>query len=145
MARRKFETAADALESILNELVSSYATAKRELDEVKAECDVLNKKLKETMAENDITEFSADGYKVKYIVSEKETMNEAQLLELMQTKYKESAEAFELIKVRPYVDIDAVEKETYNGNIPQELLKDMGGCVETKEVITLRLSKEKAK
>lgn len=131
------------VDSILSELVSSYGNAKNELDEVKAECDVLNKKIKETMQENDIKEFSADGFKVKYVVSEKETMNEAQLLEIMSTKHKDVSDNFGFIKTRPYIDFDAIEKEIYNGNVSDELLKDIGKCKETKEVVSIRLSKEK--
>lgn len=135
--------AVDTIKDILTELVESYGKAKRELDEAKAECDVLNKKLKDTMQENDITDFSAGGFKVKYIVSEKETMNEAKLLEIMQAKHKETAENFGFIKMRPYIDFDAIEKEVYNGNVSKELLADIGRCKETKEVVSIRLSKEK--
>ena len=134
---------AETLDSILTELVESYGKAKKEMDEVKAECDVLNKKLKETMEDNDIKEFSAGGYKVKYVVSEKETMNEARLLEIMNTKHKEAAENFGFIKTRPYIDFDAIEKEIYNGNVSEGLLADIGKCRETKEVVSIRLSKEK--
>lgn len=143
VAETTAKTVKGTIDSILSELVSDYGRAKKSLDDAKAECDGLNKQLKDVMHENDITEFSADGYKVKYIVAERETMNEERLLELMTTKYKELSDTFELVKMRPYVDTDAIEKETYNGNIPQDLLADMGKCIETKEVVTLKLSKEK--
>lgn len=142
---RKIMTVVDAVESVLADLVKSYGQAKAELDEVKGRVDSLNKELKETMAENDIKDFSAGGYKVKYIVSEKESVNEDKLLGLLSTKHKDTAEQLGFVKMKPYVDFDAIEKEIYNGNVSEELLADIGTCRETKEVVSVRLSKEKEK
>ena len=145
MARRKPQNAKEQLDTILAELVSEYGQEKAKLDTIKKTCDELNAELKKTMSENDITEFSADGYKVKYIVSEKETMNELQLIELLTKKHKELTDNLGLVKTKPYVDFDAIEKEVYNGNIPEDVLKDIGKCKEVKEVVSVRLSKEKTK
>ena len=131
------------LDTILSELVSQYGKEKAKLDEAKKSCDALNNELKTTMQDNDITEYSADGYKVKYIVSERETMNEDKLIVLLTNSHKELCDNLGLIKMRPYVDFDAIEKEIYNGNIPEDVLKDIGKCKEVKEVVQIRLSKEK--
>lgn len=147
MARRNLQsetqTAKGTLDTILNNLVESYGQEKARLDAVKKECDELNTELKKVMLENNITEFSTGTFKVKYTVSEKETMNEPKLLEILTTTHKELTETFELVKMRPYVDFDAIEREVYNGNISQDVLSDIGKCKEVKEVVSLRLSKEK--
>lgn len=149
MARKRIELpeetrdAKQTLDIILDDLVSHYGNAKAELDTVKKDVDELNSELKKVMLENAITEHSADGFKVKYVVSEKETMNEEQLIEILTKQHAELCETFGLIKMRPYVDFDAIEKEIYNGNISEDVLKDIGKCKSVKEIVSIRLSKEK--
>lgn len=150
MARRlpkeEPKSAKATLDSILDSIVSEYGQLKDKLTKIKEDCDKFNQDIKETMEENDIREFSSsDGYKVKYVVSEKETMNEEKLIDILSTKHKELSNTLGLVKMKPYVDFDAIEKEVYNGNIPEDVMKDIGTCKETKEIVSLRLSKEKKK
>lgn len=144
MARRKPQVdAKETLDTIIGDLVSEYGQQKAELDALKKNVDSLNAQLKDLMLENNIEEFSANGYKVKYSVSERETINELQLLDMLLKKHKDLSEQLGLVKTKLYVDFEAIEKETYNGNLSDKVLKDIGKCREVKEVVSLRLSKEK--
>lgn len=147
MARKKPAlNAKETLDTILKNLVSEYGQQKDRLDALDKIVKDINKEIKKFMSENSIEECTSDdGYAVKYIVSERETINELRLIEILTTKHAELTETFGLVKMKPYVDFDAIEKETYAGNISTDVLKDIGDCKETKEVVSIRLSKPKEK
>ena len=131
MARIKLE--AESLDT----LIPQYAENKSILDDYKKICDKENKQIKELMTDDT---YEAGGYKATKSVSVRETMNEDKLLELLIDKgYKDT----KVIKQKYYVDMDALESAIYSGQIPKEDLLAIDKCRESKEVVTLRISKVK--
>ena len=123
----------------LDVLIPQYAENKAMLDDYKKICDTENKQIKELMEEGT---YEASGYKATKSVQVRESLNEDKLLELLIAKgYKDT----KVIKQKYYVDMDALESAIYSGQIPKEDLLDIDKCRETKEVVTLRISKVKEK
>jgi hypothetical protein len=133
MARIKLEAES------LDNLIPQYAENKAMLDDYKKICDKENKQIKELMTDDT---YEAGGYKATKSVSVRETMNEDKLLELLIAKgYKDT----KVIKQKYYVDMDTLESAIYSGQIPKEDLLEIDKCRESKEVVTLRISKVKEK
>lgn len=131
MARKKLG------EMELDVLIPQYAENKAMLDDYKKICDTENKQIKELMEEGT---YEAGGYKATKSITTRETMNEDKLLELLLDKgYGNTS----VIKQKYYVDMDALESAIYSGQIPKEDLLDIDKCRESKEVVTLRISKVK--
>lgn len=124
----------------LDTLIPQYAENKSMLDDYKKICDSENKQIKELMDEGS---YEAGGYKATKLVSVRETMNEDKLLDILQNisgSYENG-----LIKTKEYVDMDVLESMLYKGLIDKEVLMEIDKCRESKEVITLRISKVKEK
>lgn len=124
----------------LDELIPMYAENKSELDKYDKMCKAQNADIKKQMEELGEDEHTAGGYTVKYIVSERESINEDRLLEMLK-KHKVEG----VIKTREYVDMDALESYLYNTLMSDEMAADMASCREVKQVVQLRIGKEKKK
>lgn len=134
MARRKVETSLDTL-------IPQYAENKSMLDDYKKICDDENKKIKELMEEGS---YEAGGYKATKSVTTRETMNEDKLLDVLK-QYPTACYEQGLIKTKEYVDMDVLESMIYKGVIDKNVLLEIDKCRESKEVVTLRISKVKEK
>lgn len=124
----------------LDTLIPQYAANKSEMDDYKKICDKENAEIKAIMKDFALQKYEAGGYKATCVVSQRENMNEERLLEI--------AKEFgipDIIKVKEYVDFDALEKAIYNGIIPQDMLLAMDKAKEVKYVTTLKVSKIKPK
>lgn len=124
----------------LDELIPVYAENKADLDRVDKICKAQNAEIKQKLEELGEDEHTAGGYVAKRIVSERESMNEERLLEVL---VKHGVP--EVIKTKEYVDMDALEKYLYNNDLSDDLAADLDSCREIKEVVQLRVSKEKKK
>lgn len=124
----------------LDELIPSYAENKIELDNYKKICDGQNAEIKKRLEELGENEYTAGGYVAKRTVSERESMNEERLLEMLK---KHNVPG--VIKTKEYVDMDALEGYLYNTELSDEMAADLDSCREVKEVVQLRISKEKKK
>ena len=124
----------------LDELIPEYANNKSNLDHYDKVCKLQNADIKKQMEELNEVEHTAGGYTVKRIVSERETMNEERLLDVL-AKHGVP----EVIKTKEYVDMDALEKYLYNNELTEELASDLNSCREVKTTIQLRIGKEKKK
>ena len=124
----------------LDELIPVYAENKADLDKIEKVCKNQNAEIKKHMEELGEDEHTAGGYTVKYIVSERESINEDRLLEMLK-KHKVEG----VIKTREYVDMDALEGYLYNVVMSDEMAADMASCREVKQVVQLRIAKEKKK
>ena len=122
----------------LDTLIPQYAENKSMLDDYKKICDEENKKIKELMEEGS---YETGGYKATKSVQVRETMNEDKLLDVLR-HYTFGAE---VIKSKPYVDMDVLESLIYKGKLSKEVLMEIDKCRESKEVVTLRISKVKEK
>lgn len=121
----------------LDSLILTYAENKQILEDYRKICDEENKQIKELM---DTGSYEVGDYKVTKSVSTKDSMNEDKLLETLK-----NCGVVTVIKTKEYVDIDALENAIYAGEISKEVLLEIDKCRETKEVVTLRISKVKEK
>lgn len=124
----------------LKTLVPQYYENKQNLDYYKKQCDAENTEIKKLMAEQKLKDFEADGIVAKYVIQNKESMNEEKLIKLLKSKgYTD------IIKTREYVDMDELENALYHDTIDKDTVVEMDKCREVKEVIQLRISKKKEK
>lgn len=124
----------------LDELIPVYAENKADLDKIKKVCETQNADIKNRLEEMGEDEYTAGGYVVKRSVSTRETMNEERLLAIMKKHCIPG-----VIKTKEYVDMDALECYLYDVELSDELAADLDSCREIKEVVQLRISKEKKK
>lgn len=129
----------------LDKLIPQYAQNKSELDSYKKICERENNKIKSIMKDFVVTHYEADGYRANYSVSQRETLNEELLLSLFTSvpAFTKIAEDCSIVKTKQYIDFDALEKAIYDGKLSQEQLLEINKARETKEVVTLRVSKIK--
>ena len=123
----------------LDTLIPQYAENKSILDDYKKICDDENKQIKELMDEGS---YEVDGWKATKTISTRETMNEEKLLAVAK---KNGYYLSDIIKTKEYIDMDKLEALLYKGNISKEVLMEIDKCRESKEVVTLRISKIKEK
>lgn len=122
----------------LDELIPRYAANKSEMESYKKICDKENAQIKAVMKSFVVQNYEAGGYKATYSVSKRESMNEEMLLQIAHMHGIP-----EIVKTKEYIDFDALEHAIYNGQISDEVLMEMDKAKETKEVVTLRISKVK--
>lgn len=125
---------------LLEQLIPQYAQNKSELESYKKICDKENLEIKEAMRKQNVTEYKAGNYIAKCTVSERQTVNEEKLLELLK-----SEGLSEVIKTKEYVDMDALEKAIYNNKVSDEILIKMDTCRDIKLVTNLKVSMIKNK
>lgn len=124
----------------LEELIPTYYELKTQADSLNEELKKQNSQIKDLMLNSELKEKTAGGYKALCLVSTRESMNEEKLLRIL---HEHPELAKELIRTREYVDMDALENAIYKGAIPNELLQEISTCRESKEVVTLKVSKVK--
>lgn len=127
----------------LEELIPQYAANKKEMDDYKKICDSENAQIKQLMLDGKISEKSAGGYVAKCTVSQRETMNEEKLLEILHNLHQTNIP--NVIKTKEYIDFDALEKAIYDGKVPEYVIMEMDKAKESTQVVTLRVTKEKEK
>lgn len=126
--------------SVLKDLIPQYAMNKQELDDYTAICKRENEEIKAEMAKIGKDEYETGGYVAKRGIQHKESINEARLIEILHKHHITDA-----IKTKEYVDMDALEDYLYNHEATDELATDLASCRSTTEVITLRVTKAKAR
>lgn len=124
----------------LSILIPSYYDNKQNLDFYKKQCDAENAKIKELMAEQNIKDFEVDGITAKYVIQNKERMDEYKLLTLLKERGYTN-----VIKTKEYVDMDLLEDALYHDTIDKDTIVEMDKCKSVKEVVQLRVSKKKVK
>lgn len=135
----KFDEEVEKVPVSLDTLIPQYAENKSMLDDYKKICDDENKQIKDMMEEGS---YEAGGWKATKTISTRETMNEDKLLDVAK---KNSYYLSDIIKTKEYIDMDKLESLLYKGNISKEVLLEIDKCRESKEVVTLRISKVKEK
>lgn len=124
----------------LERLIPQYAANKSELDGYKKLCDDEGKEIKAVMGNYALQHYTAGGYKAVRTVQKRESMNEELLLEIA---HKHGL--IDIIKTKEYIDYDALENAIYNDRIPTAVIEEMDNAKEVKYVVTLKVSKVKAK
>lgn len=137
----------------LKSVITDYFGHKQTFDEWKVVCDKENKEIKDAMLELEQDEIDCDGIVAKRIVVTKESFNEAKLINLLENSTYTNpdsgirnvciATGLNIVKSKPYVDMDALEDAIYKGLIPEDVIVKMNDCKEIKETIQLRVSKKK--
>lgn len=131
----------------LKTLIEQYATNKSELEDYKKICDKENAQIKKAMLDSKLTNIETDNYRCVCSVSKRETMNEEELISLFTSVpgFVQLSSAYGIVKERPYIDFDVLEKVIYDGKMSNEMLMDLDKVKEVKEVVTLRVTKIKQK
>lgn len=137
----------------LDTLIPAYAENKAMLDDYKKICDDENKQIKELMEEGS---YETGGWKATKTIQHRETMNEDALMRELDLLdgMKKYFEENNLIKTKEYIDFDGLEALIYTLNnkkddeskqIVATLIEMLDECRETKEVVTLKVTKVKEK
>lgn len=127
----------------LDELIPNYAMNKMELDSYTKICDKEKAEIKKLMLDSKIPEYITKGYRATCTTSTRESINEDILLAILNSS--EDAKILGIIKTKEYVDYDALEDAIYNERISRELILELDKAKDSKEVITLKVSKLKEK
>lgn len=124
----------------LDTLIPQYAINKSEMEDYKKLCDAENAQIKALMKEFTVQHYETGEYKATYSVSHRENLNEETLLSLFTTVpgFVKIAEDCGIVKERPYIDFDALEKAIYDGKLSTEQLSELN---KSKEVVTLKVTK----
>lgn len=126
--------------STLDKLIVKYASDKAELKLLTEETDAANAEIKRRMREAKESVHEVDGWVATYTTSNRESMNEVRLLDILKKRKIPN-----VIKTKEYVDMDALEKYLYNNATSTEFMTELNSCKTSTEVITLRVTKKKAK
>lgn len=125
-------------ELTLEEYADLYIKRKKELDALTKETEAINKRMKELMVEQDQTEAHCSLGVVSYVVQQRPKFNEEMALSIL----KASGHT-ESVKTKEYIDMDMLEGQLYNEELPTEVVKELEKCTTTKQVPTLTISKKK--
>jgi hypothetical protein len=125
------------VEEKLEQLIPHYQLNKSEMDSYKKIVDRDNKEIKEIMLSSQLAEFIVGDIKATCSVSERESFIEEALIEKLKEMKVDG-----VIKMKEYVDMDALENAIYNGELNAA---ELASCQEKKEVVTLRVTKIKEK
>ena len=128
----------------LDRLIPEYYEDKEHLDGYKKICDESSARIKQLMQAENLDKYEVDYEHITnsklyatMSISQRKTMNEDALL----ARVKELGRQ-DLIRTKEYVDYDLLEKALYAGDIQES---DISGCMNVKEVCTLRVSKKGGK
>ena len=135
--------------SLLSQLVERYGNLKTEMDSYKKQVEADNAEIKKIMKDSGIDSFTAGGYTASYSVAVSENFDEDKLIaKLEHLTYQDPnsgatvcvGSGLGIIKMRPYVDMEALENAIYNGNVNAA---DLADCKVRKETPKLTIKKEK--
>jgi len=135
MARKKIEEKTQTLE----ELIPIYGEQNTQCNALKKVVADLNSKIKKAIheAKKENKDIVVEGWNCKLSVDDDPVMNEARLIEFAK-KHK-----IDIIRIKEYIDFDALEKLIYGGDIPKEILLEMDSCKDANSKETLRVTKAK--
>ncbi len=137
MTRKRISLVEDnrTAEEKLEQLIPHYQLNKSEMDSYKKIVDKDNKEIKEIMLSSQLSEFIVGDIKATCSVSERENFIEEALIEKLKDMKVDG-----VIKMKEYIDMDALENAIYNGELNAA---ELASCQTKKEVVTLRVTKIK--
>lgn len=140
---------------MLGKVVKDFYENKQQMESFKSICDAENKDIKDAMLALNVEKFNVDDLTATRSVTVKETFNEDKLIHLLEHSTYTNPETgvrniliatgLNIVKMKPYVDMDALEDALYKGLIPEDVIVQMNNCKEVKEVVTLRVTRKKKK
>lgn len=128
-------------------LVADYGAIDTKVKELKKIQDDEKESIKATLTETNLSSYTAGGYTVTKVVSNREKLDEEKALVILKKDwiYKYGSMECPYIKTREYVDLDALENAIYVGDVDKETIKKLDECREVTTVISLKCAKEKPK
>ena len=127
----------------LGETIDKYALNKSEKDSYDKLVKEDGDKIKSMMCNAELLKYSTENNTISYVVQHRQSFDEAKLIGIIHAN--NLPESLGIIKTKEYIDEDALESAIYNGEISEEVMKQINSCLESKDVVTLRLSKSKKK
>lgn len=129
----------------IDALVAAYGAKDAQAKQLKKEMDTDKETIKEFLSAQSDQTYTAGGYTVQRVVSERETLNEEKLLPLLKGYWTATHGSMECpyIKTREYVDLDKLEEAIYQKELTPELLTQMESCREVTTVVSLKCKKAK--
>ena len=126
-------------------LIKRYGDMDIQLKELKNQHDKDKESLKTELEWRDEKDWTANGYTVQRIVSERETLDEEKLLPILKDNWVKLHGSMECpyIKTKEYIDMDALESAIYEAKLSPDVLKEMDTCRQTTTVVTLKCKKAK--
>lgn len=130
---------------ILDELIPQYAQNKAEFDSYKKICEKENAQIKAIMATLPDNVYEAGGYRATYSIQHKDKMDEEVLLSLFSSvaEFVSVADRYNIVKSKPYIDFDALEKAIYDNALSKEQIVELDKANISNDVPVLRLTKIK--
>ena len=125
--------------SDLKSLVESYITHKDLENENKKLASEENNQIKSIMTEQNLETFDSDLGTIKLSERVNESFDENALIEFLKSK----GCAKKIVKMKEYVDFEALESAIYHEDIPVDTVKEMDKCKIKKVTQELRIKKKK--
>lgn len=129
----------------IDALVAAYGAKDAQAKQIKKEMDADKETIKEFLSSRSEQSYTAGGYTVQRVVSERETLNEEKLLPLLKGYWTATHGSMECpyIKTREYVDMDRLEEAIYQKELTPEILTAMNDCREVTTIVALKCKKAK--
>lgn len=129
----------------LDKLVSDYGHNDAQIKDLKKIADTEKEQIKQLLLEHKEDRWTAGGYTVQRVVSERETLNEEKLLPIIKHYWSSTHGSMEcpFIKTREYVDMDRLEEAIYQKELTPNVLAEMDKCREVTTVVALKCKKTK--
>ena len=131
----------------LDELVEKFANWDSEIKRLTKDADAYKEQIKKMMLERHCDSYTAGGYVVSCIVSERTSLNQEKMLDILKKDWASRSNGFPCpyVKTVEVLDMDALEAALYSQDIPKSVVKELDSCREVKKVTTLKCSREKEK
>ena len=123
----------------LSETVKQYCESKEEEKTLKKKLSGLSSEIKEQLNADEETKFEAGDWVVELQNKVSEDIDEAKLVSFIQRYWAEKGKEEECpyIQYVPVINMEALEKDIYNKNIPEDILNAIQSCRITKETQAL--------
>lgn len=125
----------------LSMLIDAFAKVKAELEAAKKDVDDRGKEIKQIMRDENLDSFDTGFNTAKFTLQCRETMDESKVIAILQKRGFDA----KIVKLKPYVDMDALESAIYHDELPKEVQEELSACVIVKEIPTLKVTKNKEK
>ncbi|MBP5710530.1 MAG: hypothetical protein J6W84_06095 [Bacteroidales bacterium] len=123
----------------LTMLVDAFAEVKSRFEAAKKDVDDRGKEIKQIMQDENLDSFDTGSYTAKFTLQRRETMDEGKVIAILQKRGFDG----KIVKLKPYVDMDALESAIYHDELPKEVQDELSACVIVKEIPTLKVVKNK--
>ena len=125
----------------LTMLVDAFAEVKARFEAAKKDVDDRGKEIKQIMQDENLDSFDTGSYTAKFTLQRRETMDESKVIAILQKRGFDG----KIVKLKPYVDVDALESAIYHDELPKEVQDELSACVVVKEIPTLKVTRNKEK